>query len=329
MRQYLALSVSAALLGTTACTTSAPKIQVRAVVKGSAPQQETASAELLQAHGHLALGSVALALEGYRRTNRMDPDNVEAMMGMAECYARMGRADIASRYSQMALAASSGVKRGGNHLAEAPIQQSAQAIAPARVELARQGDAAADTASATSSKATLTISTAAVAKAMSELDVTLTPPAIKRSLPVQTAGSAPAVRLQRISAQEVALVTTTAPIKQADLQSSRALRRAHAASLTRAQPGGGPRLAMLNAARVPGLAARTREAFKTMAKGEILIGDAPQVIERTELRYAADQYAEAQRLSRRLGIPMRRAQLPSGSLALWLGRDAKRLVRLT
>jgi hypothetical protein len=86
---------------------------------------------------------------------------------------------------------------------------------------------------------------------------------------------------------------------------------------------------MLNAARVRGLAARTREAIKTVAKGEILIGDAPQVIERTELRYAADQYAEAQRLSRRLGVPMRRAQLPSGSLALWLGRDAKRLVGLT
>jgi hypothetical protein len=329
MKPRYVFFVAAAVLGTTACTTSTPNFQIRPVAIGSAPKQSTTFAELMQARGYLALGSVALALEGYRRVLRTDPANVGAMVGMAECYARMGRPDIASRYSQMALAASSGVRPGASHVAEASRQQSSEAVVPTTAELGREDGPAAAVASATSNVPTLTLSTAAAAKAMSELDVTLMPPAIKRSLLDRATGSAPAMRLQRISAQEVVLLTSTAPIKQADLQSSRALQRAQVASLTRAEPGGRPRLAMLNAARVPGLAARTREAFKAVARGEILIGDAPQVIERTELRYAGDQYAEAQRLSRRLGVPMRRARLPSGRIALWLGRDAKRLVSST
>ena len=74
----------------------APRWGSRAANLGSAAQESTASAQYLQAQGHLALGSVALALEGFRRTIRLDPQHVEAMLGVADCYERMGRIDVAS-----------------------------------------------------------------------------------------------------------------------------------------------------------------------------------------------------------------------------------------
>ena len=66
-----------------ACDTSAPRIAVNVGKAGVGPVAE--------ARGHLVLNNVALALEGFRKAQRDEPESTDALLGIATCYDRMGR----------------------------------------------------------------------------------------------------------------------------------------------------------------------------------------------------------------------------------------------
>jgi hypothetical protein len=59
---------------------------------------------LAEANGQLALGNVGLALEGFRKALREQPNSPEAYAGIAKCYEAMGRYDLARSNYEAALA---------------------------------------------------------------------------------------------------------------------------------------------------------------------------------------------------------------------------------
>lgn len=59
---------------------------------------------IASARTDFALNNVALALERFRRASRLQPDNVDALNGIAACYDRMGRFDMSRLYYEKALA---------------------------------------------------------------------------------------------------------------------------------------------------------------------------------------------------------------------------------
>jgi len=85
------------LVCTTSCSTPQP-VEIRAA--SSSPQVRG----LGEAQGQLALGNVALALEGFRNVLRDNPGSVDAAVGIAHCYENMGRFDLSRRWFETALA---------------------------------------------------------------------------------------------------------------------------------------------------------------------------------------------------------------------------------
>jgi len=59
---------------------------------------------LADAKGQFALGNVGLALEGFRKAARENPDSADAVAGMGLCYDAMGRYDLAQAKYEAALA---------------------------------------------------------------------------------------------------------------------------------------------------------------------------------------------------------------------------------
>ena len=95
---------SVAVLAITACTGSSGKLEIRPV---GAPLSATAKPvphRIAEAHGQLALGNVALAIESFRKALREQPDSVDAMVGLAASYDLMSRYDLSRRYFESALA---------------------------------------------------------------------------------------------------------------------------------------------------------------------------------------------------------------------------------
>ena len=328
--------VLAGALATTACSTSTPPLNVRATTTGLAAGENTAAAQIALARGQLALGSVALALEGFRRAVRLDASSVEAMMGVADCYDRMGRFDVSRIYYEKALAAAPSDERIYARLATSLEQQGllAEALAlrgelagrrvasKAEVPLAAPVVAAAEGAG---DDLASTLSTSVMVQALADIeapsDANVPMPA--QPTPKRLSDPRVAIRLERLNLHEVALVTSAAPpLRVIDVQASRALQRAQLAAT---RPPRRPQLLLLNAARLAGLAARTREKFARKGWEQVLIGNAPRVLARSELRYAADRKAEAQRLGRQLGVPVRLARLQAGRMTLLLGKDSVRL----
>jgi len=97
----------------------------------------------------LALGSTGLALEAFRKAVREQPDNIEAIAGIAECYEHMGRYDVAAQKYQAALAIApnnvallntfaASLERQGLRAEAAELRaEAAHADAPAIAELTR------------------------------------------------------------------------------------------------------------------------------------------------------------------------------------------------
>lgn len=98
------LLVSAAVLACTACLGDQGKLEIRSTSNGLKAGSEPVPFRIAEARGHLALGNVALALEGFRKAAREDPASAEAQAGIADCYDRIGRFDLSRRHYEMALA---------------------------------------------------------------------------------------------------------------------------------------------------------------------------------------------------------------------------------
>ena len=104
MRYGGMLLVSAAVLACTACLGETGKVEVRSIAGGLKAGQQPVPFRIAEARGHLVLGNVALALEGFRKALRDDPASIDALTGIAFCYDEMGRYDLSRRNYEMALA---------------------------------------------------------------------------------------------------------------------------------------------------------------------------------------------------------------------------------
>ena len=93
--------IACSSLATAAC--SAPSVQVRALPDPTAKLRQGGD-ELANARTMLALGNVGLALEGFRTLEIAQPSNPDVYAGIAECYAAMGRYDVARSNYETALA---------------------------------------------------------------------------------------------------------------------------------------------------------------------------------------------------------------------------------
>jgi hypothetical protein len=81
---------------------------------------------------------------------------------------------------------------------------------------------------------------------------------------------------------------------------------------------------LLNAARVHGLAARTRAYLANRGFAGVRIGDAPAVRQRSAIVYAAADEGRAQRIASQFGFDLERRSALKGGLIILLGRDAAR-----
>ena len=97
-------SAAVAMLALAACDRESGKLTIRSTPAPVSSVAKPVSLRVAEARGHLALGNVALALESYRKAAREEPDNVEALAGVAGCYDRMGRFDLSQRNYEAALA---------------------------------------------------------------------------------------------------------------------------------------------------------------------------------------------------------------------------------
>ena len=96
----LILLAATALVG---CTADNEGFHVRAIADPAAKFRQ-GSADVAAARGQLVLGNVGLALEAFRIIQRNRPTDPAAPAGIAECYASMGRFDLAQSYQEAALA---------------------------------------------------------------------------------------------------------------------------------------------------------------------------------------------------------------------------------
>lgn len=84
------------------CTTSASAVKVRAIADPAAAFSHGDTVAV--ARGEFMLGNVGLALEGFRKAQRYNPTDPAALSGIGDCYASMGRLDLAQSSYESALA---------------------------------------------------------------------------------------------------------------------------------------------------------------------------------------------------------------------------------
>jgi hypothetical protein len=92
------------MLGTAGCASEPGELKIRAVADPLTKAIRPANPLIGEANGLLALGNVGLAIEAYRKVLRDDPNSIEALAGLAECYDQMGRPDISRAKYEAALA---------------------------------------------------------------------------------------------------------------------------------------------------------------------------------------------------------------------------------
>ena len=297
------------------CSGSA--IEVRAIKQPLAEGRQPANSRVAEGNAQLALGNVGLAIEAYRKALREEPDSVDAMMGLATCYDRMGRADLSRRHYEMALAVEPANTQVYSQLAQSlDAQGQVDEAARVKAELAARVVAPEASREVPGSVPVLPPPPA------QSVTVALAPP---RSLPVaveRPAGNG--VRLERLSLREVALVTRSEPPRW----EARTVARTATSTTIRFESKPQPALTLLNAARVQGLAARTRAYLTGRGFGGVRIGDAPAVRGQSAILYSQADAPRAERLAAQFGFALERREGAKAGVTILLGRDAARDVAL-
>ena len=293
-----------ALLAASGCSGSG-QLNIRPIGEAAANPRAPADRVAL-ATGQLALGNVGLALEGFRRASREDPLSVEALLGIGACYERMARFDLSRHAYEQALALSPDEPALYQALAASLQAQglTAEAKAVRREAANRHTAAVAPVVTPSGSVASLPTM---IAEPGPSITLLLPPPREVAEVPR-------AVRLERLSSGEVALLTkpsspwttriVAAPTRSASIRFD-----------------GRPAIVVLNAARVAGIAARTRDVLATRGFGRSRIGDAAMIARHSEIRFAPAQRARAMRLAAQLPFAHPVA-VASGPLTLVIGRNA-------
>ena len=346
--------VSMAVLACTACLGDSGKLEIRAANTGLKAGSEPVSFRVAEAHTHLALGNVALALEGFRKAVREDPSSVDGLAGIAGCYDRMGRFDLSRRHYEMALALAprnsallalfaSSLDAQGRNAEAASVRRELTVLAAEESAPVEQSTAAASTAPppmAAPVGQSVTIAlppvrpvgsgpaqvedpesqALRVAPVGQSVTIALPPlrpaPDAAPAKLAQIAKPPPArnARLERISLTEVALITSDKP------RWTRPAGRSQRASVQAAAVRWTD-IRLLNAARVDKLAARTRSYLTGFGWRSIAVGDAASVRSRSLIVYPRGAQAAASRLSARLGFAMAPRD-DVRQLTVLLGRDA-------
>ena len=299
----------AAAIGTVSC--SSGELNVRPIKGPLAAGQQTVSFRVAEGNGQFALGNVALALEAYRKALREEPQNVEAMIGIAACYDRMGRFDLSRRHYEMALAVQ-------------PADTEIYALFAQSLDVQGKRDEA---ARVKTELATRVVAPEAAREAPGSVPVLPPPPAPSvtvalappRSAPVAVEHSTAPVRLERLSMGEVALITRPEPRWQA-----KTVTRTATSTTIQFEKKLAPAVTLLNAARVHGLAARTRAYLSARGFSGTRIGDAPTVRRQSAILYAPSEQRRAERLAAQFGFTLERQPNAKDGLVVLLGRDAAR-----
>lgn len=346
-----------ACLAAAGCTAQTSGIEIRAI-GGPAAKLRPGADRAADARGQLALGNVGLALEGFRSAMREEPQNIDAYVGVAACYEKMGRFDLAGRYYQQALAfAPRDPRILAAYAGTLERQGDGAGAAEVRGEIAELASASAALDQATAG----TDEPAEVVAVGQSVTVALPPPSpvnatvtLPQGRPAGTlrgprligvgdvliaepvAEPAPAPipapriaeramvdvqsgpRLQRMSSGEVMLVTHLPAWKPEVVARTAQSTTVHWVPITSAPVRVNIRL--LNAARRQGLAAKTRAYLADLGWRRIEIGDAPMVRERSLVLYPVGRQASGRRLAAQFGFPV--AQSTGNQLVVLLGRDA-------
>ena len=93
-----------AVLAIAACAGNPGKLEVRPTSTRLAEGVRPVPFRVAEARGQLALGNIGLALESFRKALRDEPQSIDALAGIAECYDRMGRFDLSRKNYEAALA---------------------------------------------------------------------------------------------------------------------------------------------------------------------------------------------------------------------------------
>jgi hypothetical protein len=96
--------VSTTAFAVVACGGQQGKLEIRSTPTPLAEMKRAVPERIAEARGQLALGNVALALTSFRIAAREDPNSIDALAGIADCYDRMSRFDSSRRYYESALA---------------------------------------------------------------------------------------------------------------------------------------------------------------------------------------------------------------------------------
>ena len=303
-----------AMLAATACSSSGD-LSVRAISSPLAAGRQAANFRLAEGNSQFALGNVALALEAYRKALREDPASIDAMVGLAACYDRMGRPDLSRRHYEMALATQ-------------PAEPALYAAFAQSLDSQGQAPEAARVKAELASRVVAPEATRAVPGTVPVLPpppapsvtVALAPP---RFAPVADEHATTGVRLERVSMGEVVLVTG-GPVRW---QGRTVARTAHSTTI-RFEPRPASAVTLLNAARVQGLAARTRLFLAARGFRGAAIGNAPAVRQQSVILYLAADRVRAERIAAQFGFALERQAGPgitgTNGMTILLGRDAAR-----
>jgi len=299
---------AAAATVSTSCSNS---IEVRPLKQPLAAGQQPANFRVAEGNGQFALGNVGLALEAYRKALREEPQNVEAMIGIAACYDRMGRFDLSRKHYEMALAVQ-------------PADTEIYALFAQSLDVQGKRDEAARVKSELAARV---VAPEAAREAPGSVPVLPPPPAPSvtaalappRSAPVAVEHSTAPVRLERLSMGEVALITRPDPRWEA-----KTVARTATSTTIEFEKKAAPAVTLLNAARVQGLAARTRAYLSMRGFASARIGDAPAVRVKSAILYAPSEQRRAERLAAQFGFALERQPNAKDGVVVLLGRDAAR-----
>lgn len=325
------LGCGAILLALSACTGTSD-VAIREQSGGLAAGSQSANFRVAEARAHFRLGNIALAAEGFRKALREDSSSIDAMNGLAACYDRLGRFDLSRGFYERALALAPGDARLYANLATSlSLQGNQTEAAQVRAEMVERLGASQSISVALPASAPPVAAPVAapIAVAFSPTEIVsmplaeaAPPPAPVGPVMADRSVEAPGPRLERVGLAEVVLVTNRArrglfaqpmpvPATVAPVRTARATTPAKPAIIT-----------ILNAARVNRLAANTRVRVQRLGWREVAIGNAPQVLARSEIAFPERRRAEAERLARQLGIASRLSRASTGNrLVIILGRD--------
>ena len=289
---------AAAVLALSAC--ASPKLEIREVGQAHRDLSDgTSDGRVALGLTQLARGNVGLALETFRRASREDPQNYRALQGLAECYLQLGKPAVARRSLEQALALRPDIPELYRALAAAAQGEGKTAEAAAlRREAANRANPGAPSVPVPVAPVR---STEAAVIAVKDEPVS----EVGDLASNQVTDRGP--RLVRLSLGEVALMTKPgSPFAGAR----------NVADTTVHAP-----LRILNAARVQGIAARTRSLLAAKGVGSADIGDAPARRQHSELRYSKRDTTRAHALASKLPFKVMLVEA-DGPLTLLVGRNA-------